>query len=216
MHGHAPQDFFYWMRGHLTDIHGPGEDQQENKQLQDQTMCGQICGSICLMHQNAKRRKSGQSRKPRLDNARRLRGYFLYRRWPRRKLETLMPAAMPCRLQLNKHRETCGKVGQHTQDEICMYCWGRRIHEDTHGRVKARTKPTTSQEEAWIHWVTTISYTNLFLCLKPREYLMRRHQWIKNGENWRTYWHGSWRESKTEVRWSLKHGTRAILFILRR
>ena len=31
----------------------------------------------------------------------------------RRKLEIPMPAAMPCRLQLNQHRGTSGTVGQH-------------------------------------------------------------------------------------------------------
>ena len=51
----------------------------------------------------------------------------------------------------------------------CLYCWGRRIYEDTHGRVSEQEpwRPHTSQEKAWIHWVTTILCTNLFLCLKP-------------------------------------------------
>ena len=38
----------------------------------------------------------------------------------RRKLEIPMPAAMPCRIQLHQHRETCGTVGQQ-KDEICLY-----------------------------------------------------------------------------------------------
>ena len=48
---------------HLTDIHGPGGDLRGNKQPQDPTMYGQICGSTGLMHRNAKQSKSGQSRK---------------------------------------------------------------------------------------------------------------------------------------------------------
>ena len=44
------------------DFHGPGGDSRENKQPQDPTMYGQICGSICLTHQNEKRSKSGPSR----------------------------------------------------------------------------------------------------------------------------------------------------------
>ena len=57
--------------------------------------------------------------KPKLENARRLRGIFFidpdddeFKRFTknaRRKLEMPMPAAMPCRLQLHKHRETCYK-----------------------------------------------------------------------------------------------------------
>ena len=55
---------FGWMKGHLTDAHGPVEegDWRGNKRPQDLTTYGQICGSICLMHQNAKRSKSGLSR----------------------------------------------------------------------------------------------------------------------------------------------------------
>ena len=62
MHGQASQDSFYWMKGHLTDIPGPGRDLPGNKQPQDPTMYGQICGSICLMQREAKRSKSGLSR----------------------------------------------------------------------------------------------------------------------------------------------------------
>ena len=31
-----------------------------------------------------------------------------------------MPAAMPCRLQLHRHRETCGTVGQHKTKYACI------------------------------------------------------------------------------------------------
>ena len=62
MHGQVSQDSFYWMKGDLTDIHGPERDSRGNKRPQDPTMYGQICGSICLMHRNGKRSKSGLSR----------------------------------------------------------------------------------------------------------------------------------------------------------
>ena len=39
-------------------------------------------------------------------------------------------------------------------------------------------------EKEWIHWLTAILYTNLFLCLKQWKYLMRKLQWIKNGKTW--------------------------------
>ena len=44
------------------DIHGPRGDWQENKRPPGQTLCGQKCGNICPLHQNAKKSKSGQSR----------------------------------------------------------------------------------------------------------------------------------------------------------
>ena len=38
----------------------------------------------------------------------------------RRKLDIPMPAAMPCRLQLQKYRETCCTVGQHKTTCACI------------------------------------------------------------------------------------------------
>ena len=47
-----------------------------NKEPQELTMCGQICGKMCLTRRNAKKSKSG-SEKPKLDNARKLRGIYV-------------------------------------------------------------------------------------------------------------------------------------------
>ena len=68
--------------------------------------------------------------KPKLDNARQLRGIYYIDpedeefknimknvRW---KLEVPMPAAMPCRLQLHQHREAFGTVGQHKTKYACI------------------------------------------------------------------------------------------------
>ena len=41
-------------------------------------MYGQICGNICLMHQNVKKKQKWTIEKPKLDNAGKLRGiYFI-------------------------------------------------------------------------------------------------------------------------------------------
>ena len=64
---------------------------------------------------------------------------------------------------------------------------------------------TILQGKELIHWATTISCTNLFLCLKQWKYQMRKQQWTKTGKNW----HGSWRKSERKMRWSLKQGMRA-------
>ena len=68
--------------------------------------------------------------KPKLDNARRLRGIFFielddekFKRpmnSTRRKLEIPMPTAMPCRIQLHQHRKTCGTVGQRKTKHSCI------------------------------------------------------------------------------------------------
>ena len=74
---------------------------------------------------DASKRKEKQKwaiEKPKLQNARRLRGIFFtapdddeserVMKNARKKLEIPMPAAMPKRLQSQKHRETCCTVGQ--------------------------------------------------------------------------------------------------------
>ena len=77
---------------------------------------------------DASKRKEKQKwaiEKPKLDNARRLRGIFFieldheeFKRMmknARGKLDIPMPAAKLCGLQLHQHGETCGTVGQHDE-----------------------------------------------------------------------------------------------------
>ena len=93
------------------------------------------------MHRNAKRSKSGQLKKPKLDNARRLRGtYFIcpddeefedIRKNARRKFEIPLSAAMPCKLQRDKYRETCRTVEEHKTKYACIV----EAFEERHGRI---------------------------------------------------------------------------------
>ena len=77
------------------------------------------------MHQNAKKQKWAVE-KPKLDNARSLRGFNITvpdneefkdtMKNARRKLEIPMPAAMPCRTSLcESSRETCLSIGEHKE-----------------------------------------------------------------------------------------------------
>ena len=68
-------------------------------------------------------------RKPKLDNASRLRGIFFIdldeevKRIIKdacRKLEIRMPAAMPCKLQRDKYRETCRTVEEYRTKYACI------------------------------------------------------------------------------------------------
>ena len=52
----------------------------------------------------------------------------------RRKLEIPMPAAMLCKTQRDKYRETCRTVEKH-KTKIRLYCSSRRIYEETHGSL---------------------------------------------------------------------------------
>ena len=55
--------------------------------------------------------------RPKLENARGLRGIFFIDPDD----EEFKPFAMLCGLRHNLHRETCCAVGKH-KDEICLYC----------------------------------------------------------------------------------------------
>ena len=83
---------------------------------------------------DASKRKEKQKwaiEKPKLDNARKFRGMYLIdlddgefkdiMKNARRKLEVPMPAAMPCKLQREKYRETCRKVEEH-KTKIRLHC----------------------------------------------------------------------------------------------
>ena len=93
-------------------------------------MYGQICGSICLMHRNAKQSKNGSSRKQKLDNAGQLRGIFFiepdveeFKRTMKNavgKLEIPMRAAMPCKTPINGRGETCRSFGKHKTKYACI------------------------------------------------------------------------------------------------
>ena len=114
----------HFIEWEATDVHGPGGDWRGNKRPEDPTMCRQICGSICLMHGNAKKSKTGPSRSQNSimpeDNVVLFSIELGDEVFKRRKLEIPMPAAMPCRLQLHQHREASATVGQHKTKYACI------------------------------------------------------------------------------------------------
>ena len=82
---------------------------------------------------DASKRKEKQKsaiEKPKLDNARRLRGIYFSdpddeefkcrMKNARRKLEIPVPDAMPCKLQRDKYRETCRTVEEHKTKFVCI------------------------------------------------------------------------------------------------
>ena len=65
-----------------------------------------------------------------------------------------------------------------------MCCWGRRIYEDTHGRVSEQEpwRPQRRKRREFIESLQSCA-PNLFLCLEPWKYQMQRYQRRKN---WKT------------------------------
>ena len=95
---------------------------------------------------DASKRKSKQKwtiEKLMLDNTRQLRGIFFIEpehedcknimKNVRRKLEVPMPAAMPCKKPNEWQRWNLSQYWE-TQDQICLYCWSWRVHENPIGR----------------------------------------------------------------------------------
>ena len=89
--------------------------------------------------------------KPKLDNARQMRGIFFIEpedeefkhtmKNARRKLEIPMPPAMPCKTPANGRRESCRSIGKHKTKYVCIVdadesirigldCVPHRYHED--------------------------------------------------------------------------------------
>ena len=160
--------------------------------------------------------------KPKLDNARKLRGIFFiepgdeeFKRTmknARRKLAIPMPAATLCWLQLHQRPETCGTVGQHKTKYACI----AEANESLRIRMEG-SQSKNHEEHIAGKGMNSLSHYNLVYKFIPMPEAMKvpdaKAAVEKEWENWRKCRHGSWRRSKTNVRWSMKQGLRAILLI---
>ena len=122
---------FYRMQGRLTDIHGPGGERVTRKQTTSRP--DNVWPDMWEHMSDASKKKAKQKwaiEKPKLDNARQLRGIFFIElddeelkhalKNARRKLEIPMPAAIPCRTPLNCRGETCRSIGEHKTEYSCI------------------------------------------------------------------------------------------------
>ena len=155
--------------------------------------------------------------KPKLDNARRLRGiYFIdpenkefkeTKRNARKKLETPMAPAMPCKTsKKNKNWETRNK----TNDFKCKFACILEASESTRMRLEESLPKYHEDHIAGRgdNCNITFWYTNLFLCLKQWRYPQQKQQWIKNGGNLKRFRRGTWQKSEKirGDRWSKDEG----------
>ena len=118
---------------------------------------------------DASKRKEKQKwaiEKPKLDNARRLCGIFSIEpeeeefkrimKNARGKLENPMPAAVPCRIYLHQHRETCGTVGQHKTKYACI------VEADESVRIRMEGSQSKNHEDHIAgKGVNSLSHLNL-------------------------------------------------------
>ena len=145
------------------DIHGPGRDLRGNKQPQDPTMYCGICGSICLMQRKNKAKQ---------------------------KWAPEVCAAMPCKLQRDKYRETCRTVEEHKTKYVCI------VEADESMRKRWEGSPHKNHEDHVAgKGMNSLSRHNLvhkcIPVLKQRKFQMQRQQWKQNGEHWKRFRRGT-------------------------
>ena len=149
MHGQASQDSLYWGDTHM-DIHGPGgKTHEETNDLKTTTVWPDVWKHMS----DASKRKEKQKwaiEKPKLDNARRLHVIFFIdpedQEFERTILKKLVESwqnrcQQECFVDFNLISTGNLWHSWTTQDKTCLYCWDRRIFEDTHARV--------SEQESW-------------------------------------------------------------------
>ena len=106
------------------------ETYKETKKHLVLIISGQICGNACPMQRKRKQNTRRAIEKPKLDNARQLRGrsflgpnddeFKLTRKAARRKLDVLMPAAMPCKIPIKSSAETHRNIGKRKTQGACV------------------------------------------------------------------------------------------------
>ena len=218
--GQVSQGSLCWI-----DIPGPEGDWPESKRPPDQTLCGQRFGKDLSEASKGKEKQKWAIEKPRLHNARKLRGIHLIDPAgeefkdiipnARRMWKVPMPAAMPCKTRREKCRETF------SVEKKC---------KTKHASVVEADESTRERMEGSLHkdhedhiagkGMNSLSGYNLVHTFLPMpqakwKYQMRKLQWTKNGKILTRYPHGRWRKSETKMRWSLKQGMGAEQCILR-
>ena len=211
-------------KGHHKDTHGLGGDGRGNKQTIILMMYGQICGNLCPMQRKNKAKQRWTIEKPKLNNARPLRGIFfiepndeefkLTMKATRRKLEVPTPAAMPCKIPIKSSGETHRNIWKRRTKYACVV-GADEARDKGSKELDTNLIKITSLHKGWILSLITVLCANSFRCLKHSKFQMQRRQWRKNEKNWRKSWHGSWRKSETRKKWSMKQRIRAEKFILR-
>ena len=206
-------------------ICGPGGDWQESSWHPGQITYGQKSGRKWERMPSWRRGKSGHMKKPKLDNARKLRGiYFIDPeakefketiKNARKKLETPVAPAMPCKI--SKNNQNCGNGGKSKKTKSKLACI-LEASESTRIRME-ESLPNYHEDHIAGKGDNSLKHCNLVHKFIPMHQPLKnssskKQQWTKNGKNWRNFRRGTWRKSEVRKRWSMKQGRRAQKFIL--
>ena len=179
------------------------------------------------MARNAKlkEKQKWSNEKPKLDNARRLRGIFfldpedkVFRetiRNARKKLETPMAPVMPCNTcKKSKRGEIRSKTNEFKSKLACIL----EASESTRLRME-ESLPNYHEDHSAGRGDNSPQHDNLVHKFIPMPQAMKIPAAkaavdIKNGRNWKRFRRGTWRKPEVKKRWSMKQGRRAQKFIL--
>ena len=113
------------MKGHLTDVHGPGKQTTSRPDNVWPDMWKNVSDAA-----KSKAKQKWAIEKPKLDNAILFRVIFFIEpedeefkhtmKNARRELEIPKPAAMPCKTSVNCRGETCRNIGKHKTKHACI------------------------------------------------------------------------------------------------
>ena len=138
--------------------------------------------------------------KPKLENARRIRGIFFIEpdeeefkdimKNARRKLEIPMPAAMPCKTTVNCRGESCRSIWKHKTEYACI------VEADESMRIRMEGSHHKNHEDHIAGTgVNSLSHFNLVHKFIPMPQAMKipdaKAAVEKEWGNWRKYRHGS-------------------------
>ena len=143
--------------------------------------------------------------KPKVDNARKLRGKTKSTKkpWKTCKKETRNSFGRGYALQdgnkkaFLKATRNCSKWSHSPtqENQVCLCCGKSRIHKETCGIYSFReiTRITVQGKDS-IPSTTKVWCTNFFSCFRRCKFRMRKLQWVKNGRSSRKNQPGRWRK----------------------
>ena len=133
----------------------------------------------------------------------------------RKKLETPVAPAMPCKMsKLNKNWVTRCKTSE-IKPKLACISGSQWFHKIAYGRISTKVSwwPCCRKNGD-----TSLQHFNVVrqFILRPQamKILAAKAAVDKEWENWRNFRRGTWRKSEVRKRWSMKQGRRAQKFIL--
>ena len=169
------------------------------------------------------RRDKWSDEKPKLDNARRLRGIYLSDpedkeinetiKNARKKLETSMAPAMPCKTcKKSKNGETRGKTNDFKSKFACFL----EGSESTRLRME-ESLPNYHEDHIAGRGNNLLQHHNLVHKFIPVPQAMKipaakSNSGINNGKNLKRFQRGTWQKSEVNQRWSIELYSEAILW----